>query len=138
MKNITLAEDYITRAGHRLEAVSILMERKSYPDVVRESQEVVELCTKALLRHCNMEVPRLPDVSDILKSEKNKLPKETQAHVERLSRISKELRRDRELAFYGAEDLTPMNFYQEEDALKALQDARWVHQTCKEAMGLRL
>jgi hypothetical protein len=138
VKNITLAEDYITRAGHRLEAVALLMERKSFPDVVRESQEAVELCLKALLRHANIEVPRLHDVSEILISQKNKLPKETQPHVDRLARISKELRRDRELSFYGAEDITPMNFYQEDDGKKALEDARWVHQTCKQGMGLRL
>lgn len=34
--------------------------------------------------------------------------------------MSKELRRDRELAFYGAEDLTPSTFYERADA------ARWV------------
>ena len=33
--------------------------------------------------------------------------------------ISKQLRRDRELAFYGSEDLTPSDFYKREDAVEA-------------------
>lgn len=138
MKNISLAEDYITRAGHRLEAIRVLQERESYADVVRESQEAVELSLKALLRHANIDVPRIHDVSDILKSEIKKLPQEVQPHVDRLMKISRSLRRDRELAFYGTEDLTPMEFYKREDADQALQGATWCHQVCKEAMGLRL
>jgi hypothetical protein len=34
------------------------------------------------------------------------------------------LRRDRELAFYGAEDLTPSGFYTKEDAVSARDVAR--------------
>jgi len=36
---------------------------------------------------------------------------------------SRRLRRDRELAFYGAEDLTPSGFYSEADARAARSDA---------------
>jgi hypothetical protein len=46
--------------------------------------------------------------------------------VERLAAISRALRRDRELAFYGAEDLTPSSFYREEDARIARDSAREV------------
>ena len=138
MKNLSLAIDYITRAGHRVEAVKVLLKRESFADVVRESQEIVELCLKALLRHSGTEVPRIHDVSEILIKEKRLLPNETQTHVDRLVKISRNLRRDRELAFYGTEDLTPMEFYKKEDADQALGDASWVYQTCKEGMGLRL
>ncbi|MGH9341962.1 MAG: hypothetical protein ACRD1R_20830 [Acidobacteriota bacterium] len=34
--------------------------------------------------------------------------------------------RDRELAFYGSEDLTPSEFYDQADAQKALEGAKWV------------
>ncbi len=41
MKNKSLIKDYLTRATHRLAAVELLMTRESYPNVVRESQELV-------------------------------------------------------------------------------------------------
>jgi hypothetical protein len=44
--------------------------------------------------------------------------------MDALVRVSRELRRDRELAFYGAEDLTPSGFYSKEDATKARDGAR--------------
>jgi hypothetical protein len=40
--------------------------------------------------------------------------------------ISRSLRRDRELAFYGAEDLTPTGFYSKADATAARDDATFV------------
>ncbi len=134
MKNKSLAADYINRAGNRLQAVEKLMELKSFADVVRESQELIELCLKGVLRISNVEVPRLHDVGDVLVQSKTKLPKEIKIHAEQLAKISKKLRRDRELAFYGTEDLTPSDFYKEEDAKEALDDASWVHSICKEAL----
>ena len=43
-----------------------------------------------------------------------------------LTNLSRALRRDRELAFYGAEDLTPSTFYREGDAVLARDQARAV------------
>jgi HEPN domain-containing protein len=126
MQNRDLAADYLKRASIRLEAVQLLLERQSYADVVRESQEVVELALKALLRSCGILPPRIHDVSDILESELDRLPSPVKPHVERLTDISRSLRRDRELAFYGTEDLTPSAFYKVKDAKKALEDARFV------------
>jgi hypothetical protein len=45
--------------------------------------------------------------------------------------VSRGLRRDRELAFYGAEDLTPSDFYQTRDAEQARQAAAFVVQTVR-------
>lgn len=131
MKNKGLAADYITRSGHRLAAVETLLELKSYADVVRESQEAIELCLKGLLRASKIEVPRLHDVSDILIEYEARLPKGVRAHVNQIAKISRRLRRDRELAFYGTEDLTPSEFYKEEEAREALDDAKWIHSLCK-------
>ena len=130
MKNRDLAKDYIQRAGHRLAAVEVLYQRKSFADVVRESQELIELCLKALLRLSGIEPPRSHDVSDILTASAAKLPREVRPHAGALARISKRLRRDRELSFYGSEDLTPSAFYEEEDAREALENAKWVHSLC--------
>lgn len=135
MQNRTLADDYITRAGNRLKALEVLMEQKSFADVVREAQEIVELCLKALLRKSGIEVPRLHDVSDILKEETRRLPKEIQPMVAKLVEISKKMRRDRELSFYGTEDLTPGEFYEEGDASQAFAEAKQVLTVCKQAFG---
>lgn len=135
MKNVDLARDYIIRAENRLAAVAVLFERKGYADVVRESQEIVELSLKGLLRLAQVEVPRIHDVGPLLIEMKERLPGQAKPHVEALARISKEMRRDRELAFYGSEDLTPSDFYQEEDATKAMEDARWVQSICQASLG---
>lgn len=130
MKNLDLATDYLTRAENRLAAIEVLIQRKGWADVVRESQEVVELCLKALLRKSKIEVPRLHDVSGVLEENAQKLPKSVQSHVKKLSQISRSMRRDRELSYYGSEDLTPSEFYHQEDAEEAFDDAKWVFSIC--------
>ena len=124
MNNRSLAEDYLTRATHRLAALEVLFERESWADVVRESQELVELALKSLLRYSSIEVPRVHDVSQILISESGRLPEIVRPHIEDLVATSRSLRRDRELAFYGSEDLTPSDFYQRPDAELARAGAR--------------
>lgn len=124
MRNRELAADHVKRADVRLRAVEVLFEAASWADVVRESQEVVELALKGLLRACGVEAPRIHDVSDILLAERERLPQVLRGELERLAGISKELRRDRELAFYGAEDLTPSTFYSRADAQRAREGAR--------------
>lgn len=124
MRNRELAADYLRRASARLRALDVLFESASWADVVRESQEVVELTLKGLLRAYGIEPPRIHDVADVLLAERDRLPKDLAPHVERLAGISRALRRDRELAFYGAEDLTPSSFYREADAIIARDSAR--------------
>src|SRR5262249_35845344 len=103
----------------------------------RESQEVVELALKSLLRAAHVEVPRVHDVSEILKEQQARLPTSIRPHVVRLSEISRSLRRDRELAFYGSEDLTPSEFYKKTDGETARDNARWVVKTITEAARRR-
>jgi HEPN domain-containing protein len=101
-----------------------LFEASSWADVVRESQEVVELALKGLLRVAGIEPPRIHDVSEVLTAERARLPRSFQPHVDALAAGSRMLRRDRDLAFYGAEDLTPSGFYTREDAVAARDIAR--------------
>lgn len=126
MQNKSLIKDYIDRAGVRVGAVEYLYSKKAWADTVRESQEIVELALKALLRDCFIDIPRIHDVSAILTEEKEKLPKEIQKDLEKICDISRRLRRDRELAYYGSEDLTPSEFYQEKDASEALGFAKFI------------
>ena len=126
MRNPALAKDYVSRATVRLDVVDLLYSSESWADVVRESQEVVELALGGLLRHCGIDPPRVHDVSGLLLAERNRLPVALQERADRLAAISRDLRRDRELAFYGAEDLVPSEFYAQPDADRARDGARFV------------
>jgi HEPN domain-containing protein len=123
MQNHDLARDYLRRAEIRLRALAVLYDGESWADVVREAQEIVELTLKGLLRSCGVSPPRVHDVSDVLLAERDRLPDALQSHVDAMVRVSRRMRRDRELAFYGAEDLTPSGFYSEDDARTARDDA---------------
>jgi hypothetical protein len=126
MWNGELAADYLRRAHVRVSAIQVLFDGENWADVVRESQEVVELALKGLLRACGIEAPRIHDVSEVLLAEGDRLPPAARNEAERLAAISRGLRRDRELAFCGAEDLTPSTFYSKDDATAAFDGARFV------------
>ena len=111
---------YGSWAEARLRAIDVLFEQSSWADVVRESQEVVELALKGLLRAHGVQPPRIHDVSEVLLAERSRLPEPLQAEIGSLAEGSRRLRRDRELAFYGAEDLTPSGFYTKQDADEAM------------------
>lgn len=126
MRNQALAADHVRRADARLRALDVLFDAESWADVVRESQEVVELALKGLLRSVGVDPPRIHDVADVLLAERDRLPAALSTELPRLAEASRSLRRDRELAFYGAEDLTPSDFYKRRDADQARQAARMV------------
>jgi len=136
MYNDGLAGDYLRRAGSRLKALEVLMAEQSWADVVREAQEIVEITLKALLRACHIEVPRIHDVSPVMAQNRDRLPPAIGGdRLDELMKISKSLRRDRELAFYGSEDLTPSEFYTREDAATAFGQARRVYETVRAAVS---
>lgn len=126
MRNQGLAADHVHRASVRLQALNVLFEARSWADVVRESAEVVELALKGLVRSMGIDPPRIHDMADVLLAEEARLPPALSGDVHRLAEASRNLRRDRELAFYGAEDLTPSDFYKRRDAEQARQAARLV------------
>ena len=126
MRNRTLAADHLRRASARLIALDALYDAESWADVVRQSQEAVELALKGLLRACGVDPPRVHDVAGVLEAERDRLPLSLAPDLPRLAAASRALRRDRELAFYGAEDLTPSEFYRQEDADEARSAARFV------------
>ena len=126
MRNLELAHDYVKRSHVRIAALDVLYAGQSWADVVREAQEVVELALKALLRASGVEAPRVHDVAPVLLAERARLPVALAPFVDELAEASRQLRRDRELAFYGAEDLTPGAFYARADADRAFASARRV------------
>jgi hypothetical protein len=131
MRNRTLALDHLRRAEARVRALDALYDAQSWADVVREAQEVVELALKGLLRAVGVDPPRVHDVGEVLVAERTRLPEAVHRHLDALVEASRSLRRDRELAFYGAEDLTPSDFYRQGDADQARSAARMVVKTVR-------
>ncbi len=136
MNNPALIQDYLSRAQNRLAALDLFFERRGYADVVRLSQESVELALKALVRSAGIEPPRTHDVGKILMDQPGRFPKGILAELPRLAEISHDMRRDLELSFYGSEDLTPLEFYGRKHAETARTDATWVVERVEYALGL--
>jgi hypothetical protein len=130
-----LTRDYLRRAKARLAALRVLMDQESRADVVRESQEIVQITLKALLRANRIEVPGIHDVSPILEQNRSRFGKDIGESLDELMKISRSLRRDRELAFCGSEDLTPSEFYKGEDAEAAHAQARFVYDTVERSFA---
>lgn len=131
---MTLAEAYLFKATKRSHVLPIFLEEQSYSDVVREAQEAVELALKALLRHFGIDPPKQHDVGGLVVQYAGRLPARIAAKAERLAAISKRLRKERELAFYGDVDFIPTMEYTEDDARQALEEARYVVTAVSQAM----
>ena len=126
MTNTSLAESYLIKARVRLEVLQVYLDKEAYSDVVREAQEIVELALKGMLRQVGMEPPHWHDVSRFVREHRDRFPGVTDARIERLAEVSTTLRKERELAFYGAIDFIPTDEYTREQAEQALEDATWV------------
>jgi HEPN domain-containing protein len=124
MTGTSLAESYLEKCKLRLEVLRILHDRGGWSDVVREAQEIVELALKGMLRAVGVDPPKVHEVGGALLVNRNRFA--TSLDLDELARISRELRKDRELAFYGAEDLIPTEAYGEADATTALGWAEMV------------
>ena len=121
MKNKELEQDYYKRALARRKALTTLFQEESWADVVREAQEVLELLLKAYLRKNKILPPRTHDLSNILLENIDHFQDTPKKTIQKWAQYSKSLRRDRELAFYGTEDLVPTEFYEKTDATEALK-----------------
>jgi len=134
--DLTLA--YLEKASVRLEALYFYRERNAYSDVVREAQSVVELTLKALLRAAGVEVPKVHDVGRTLEDNRDLLPPIICDHMVKIRSISKRLRKERELSFYGAEDFVPTVEYELSDADQAIEEAGFVLEVVKKALASEL
>lgn len=130
MTNVDLADDYVRRCSLRLKSIELYVAGGGYADAVRECQETVELLLKALLRRANIDPPHWHDVSSILEANRDRLPKEAAPHLERMMKLSKQLKKERELAFYGDDDFIPSENYTKDVAERFLQEAKWLHGIC--------
>ncbi|HEY8269652.1 MAG TPA: HEPN domain-containing protein [Pseudobdellovibrionaceae bacterium] len=123
-----LAREYFKKARIRLKALYVLNEEGGYSDVVRESQELVELLLKGLLRVIGIDPPKWHDVGSILFQNKTKLGPDVQADLQRIMDLSSYLRKEREMAFYGDEDFLPSDHYNKEDADYCISEVEWLLQ----------
>jgi HEPN domain-containing protein len=103
--------------------LEVLTDERAWSDVVREAQELVELALKAALRVVGIDPPKWHDVGPILVESARAFPEPFTSAIPRLAEISRWLRRERELAFYGDVDLVPTESYHEGDAARAMADA---------------
>lgn len=126
MTTTDLARSYLTKARKRLRALEVLFEEEDYSDVVREAQEVVELAEKAMLRALGIDPPKIHDVSRILLDHSEDLPSEIRSGLPEIAELSKWLRKEREISFYGDIDFIPTEEYRKEDASRALDGAKAV------------
>jgi HEPN domain-containing protein len=94
----------------------------AHADVVRESQEVVELVLKGALRFIGVDPPKRHDVRGTLERFLERLPAEWRRAMKELEEASSGLVRDRAHAFYGDEErLVPASeLFAERDAQAAL------------------
>lgn len=136
MTNISLAKSYMIKAVNRLDILDILFQKKGYSDVVREAQEIVELAQKAMLRQIGIDPPKWHDVGMIILEHSEKFPDDVKCSLEELAKISKWLRTERELSFYGDIDFIPTDEYTEEDAIKAIDGAKKVVDTALNVIKL--
>jgi HEPN domain-containing protein len=135
MSTKELAKSYLFKAKKRLKSLYLLFEEEDYSDVIREAQEIVELCLKGMLRKAGIEPPKIHEVSGLLLEYRDKYPQEVARHFDELARISKTLRKERELAFYGEIDFIPTEEYTKEDAEKTIRDVEFVIKVAEEVIG---
>lgn len=126
MTNNDLAQSYFFKAEKRLKILEILFQEEDYSDVMREAQEIVELCLKGMLRYVGIEPPKYHDVGPLIIEHQTRFKDISSEEILRLVEISKELRKERELAFYGDIDFIPTEEYTLENAKEAIEGANFV------------
>ncbi len=127
MTSDDLARNYLLRCTSRIKMLKFLLEEEAYPDTIRESQETVELLLKGVLRSVGIDPPKVHDVSKAILEAKDLFSPEFQSHLERIQTISRYLRKERELSFYGEVDFIPSENYGEEEARKAVLDTEFIY-----------
>lgn len=130
-----LARVYLRKCHDRLAALDVLVQRAAFSDVVRESQEIVELALKGLLRAIGVDPPKLHDVGPLLLAHASRLRPLPAEHLAQLAQASQILRQERETSFYGDVDLLPSEEYGQADAQQAAAWAKLATETLEHWMN---
>ena len=126
MTNASLAGSYLIKARTRLKILTVLLDEGAYSDTIREAQEAVEPACKGMLRHAGIEAPHWHDVGELLREYRARLTPASDEEIEKAAAASAWLRKEREFSFYGDIDFIPTERYSREDAVRAIDDARFV------------
>ena len=126
MTNVSLAQAYLAKARVRLTILPVLFDAAAYSDVIRESQEIVELALKGMLRQAGIEPPHWNDVGGLVEEYAGRFPVLSPGEIETAAAASAWLRKEREFAFYGDIDFVPTERYDAATAERAMHDAREV------------
>lgn len=121
-----LARAYLAKSKARRRVLEVLAEEQAWSDIVREAQEIVELTLKAALRFVGIDPPHWHDVGPILLEHADTYPEWFRRDIPRMAEISRRLRRERELAFYGDVDAVPTDSYDATDGHQASKEANFV------------
>lgn len=120
LTNNDLFRDYFIRVRNRIQYIHTLYNLASFPDVICETQEAFELLLRGYLRLHKIDPPKWHDVGSILVNNQNLLGIEINKNIDKIVFFSKYLRRERDNAFYGDDDLIPLATYTEEEAKSCL------------------
>jgi hypothetical protein len=134
MTSKDLAQSYLRKSLDRLDILDLLLKKGAYSDVVREAQEIVELCLKGMLRYVGIEPPKYHDVGPLIIEHETRFKGIPSQEILRIAKISKELRKERELAFYGDIDFIPTEEYTLKDAKEAIKGTNFVMEIAKRMM----
>ncbi|MGQ9720278.1 MAG: HEPN domain-containing protein [Candidatus Jordarchaeum sp.] len=131
MRTDKMAADFLQRVKARLTDAGAALKRGDYPDVVRYSQECVELSTKACLRVIGVDYPKVHDVGDILEYYRDSFPEWLRKEISQMREISRDLFQKRGPSVYGIEreGKTASELFTKTDAEEALQNAEKVYST---------
>lgn len=116
MTNLDLALSHRKKASIRLKVLYFLLDQGAYSDAIGEAQEAVELATKAMLRAKGIEPP-----SFMLWEHRDKFNELSEDELKTLTLISKKLRKERELSFYGDIDFIPTEEYTMDEAISSIE-----------------
>jgi HEPN domain-containing protein len=135
MNNIESGKDLLSIAKRIMERdLEEAWEDKDDNLVVRRAQEVVELTLKGALKFLGVEYPKVHDVGPLIIEHQERFNDISSQEILRLAEISKELRKESELAFYGDIDFIPTEEYTLENAKEAIEGANFVVNIAKRMM----
>lgn len=136
MTNVEMSWAYLSEAQAILGEAERHQQAGVWHLVVRRCQETVELALKAVLRAGGVEVPHVHDVGIFLVEHTDRLPRAVGTYLDRLVSVSRRLRQEREISFYGDEEVgAPADrLYSVGDADSALADARFVLALCRDCV----
>jgi HEPN domain-containing protein len=122
MTSDRIARDYLRRAAGRRQALDTLLASGLHADVVRESQDVVELILKGALRFVGVDPPKRHDVHDVVARYIDRFPADWRLVLAELREALDRLSEDRAPAFYGDEEegIPASDLFRPEDAQQAI------------------